>query len=91
MTKEKMMEILKGLENDIMFHVTNTGFDVTIRDFDGFDENWSAIIRKYNNPKKVYDFEKMLEKECISIIDDYYTIYRFNDFELELGYSSYDI
>lgn len=63
---------------------------ITIDDFEGFDENWSEVMRDYD-----VDAEEALidwlEEHCISEEGDFYSYYHFEDFDVQLGYSSYDI
>ena len=91
MTKEMMLKVLEDLGNDISFEVTEEGFEVTVEDFLGFDENWSEVMRDLEDPKAVEKFEDMLEEKCLYITGDFYFTYHFEDFTVELGYSSYNI
>jgi hypothetical protein len=93
MTIEMMRKILDNLGEDVYytFNEKENLFEVDIKDFAGFDEDWSEHFRKYDNPQAVEDFEKMLEKECISFDGDFYVQYEFEGFTVELGYTSMDI
>ena len=91
MSYEMMVEVLEGLGADVSYEVEEEGFDVVIEDFDGFDEDYSEIMREFDDPAAVERFEDMLEEECLSYEDDFYVVYHFEGFDLRLGYSSFDI
>ena len=89
---EMLMMVLTRLETsgDCTFYEDDHCFDVTMCDFDGFDENWSEIMRDYADQEMVDAFYELLDRadrtEC-----DFYVTYYFEDCTLELGYASYDI
>lgn len=93
MTLEKMIVTVEALGNDASYYWWEEEHElsVTLDDFEGFDENWSEIYREYDNPETVKRFERMLETECRSKEDDFYVTYHFEDFDVQLGYSSFDI
>lgn len=64
---------------------------VELNDFEGFNEDWSEISREYDNPEAVEHFTQMLEAECLSKEGDPYVVYHFEDFDVQLGRSSFDI
>jgi hypothetical protein len=95
-TLEKVWNEAKALGDDAI--VWQDAFDtvifclyVELNDFEGFDEDWSEIYREYDNPEAVERFKKMLENECIFKEGDLYVVYHFKDFDVQLGYSSFDI
>lgn len=91
MTRTELVNTLNTLGNDVSYDEYESTFNVTIEDFEGFDDNWNEIYRDYDNPQAVEDFENMLENECNRFEGDFYRDYYFNDFTVRLGYSSYDI
>ena len=91
MTYEMMMATLEALGEDVSFDVDDMVFDVTLQDFEGFDEDWSEVSREYDHPDAVDAFLEMLETECESSEGDFYFTYHFDGFDVELGYASYDI
>ena len=92
MTREMMVEVLEGLGADVSYKVTKEGFRVVIEDFEGFDENWSELDREYEDPEAVDCFEEMIETESMYYTDDdYYPLYHFEGFTLQLSYASADI
>ena len=66
-------------------------YDVVIRDFDGFDENWNEIDRVPNNLDLLGKFIDAIEENALTIENDYYTDYYFDDYVIHLGYESMDI
>ena len=92
MTREMMIAAIENLGADAsMYEFENGTIDVTLEDFEGFDDNWSEIDREYDNEEAVNAFLEMLEAECSSKEDDFYTIYHFEGFDVQLGYASFDI
>lgn len=91
MTREMMMEALKAVEADVSYEEEEGVFEVTIEDFEGFDEDWCEVIRKLDDVEAVNAFIKMLEAECSSFEDDFYVVYHFEGFDVQLGYASFDI
>ena len=90
---EKMMAMVEALGDDasMWYDEEEKVLDVTLRDFEGFDDDWSEIMRDYDHPEAVEAFKEMLETECSSQEGDFYFDYHFDGFTVELGYSSYDI
>lgn len=91
MTYEMMLEMLEGLGNDVFFDEVEGGFDVTVDDFEGFDDDWSEVERDFDDPEAVESFLDMLEEESLSHEGDFYVVYHFEGFDVELGYTSFDI
>lgn len=93
MTLEMMMAIVTALGADasMWYDEEDCVLNVTLRDFAGFDENWSEIMRDYDHPEAVEAFEEMLEAKCLSHEGDFYFDYHFDGFTVELGYDSYNI
>lgn len=65
--------------------------NIELNDFEGFDEDWSEISREFDNPEMVERFVRMLETGCLFKEDDLYVVYHFEDFDVQLGYASFDI
>ena len=91
MTREMVKETLEALGADVDYTENVNGFDVTLQDFDGFDAHWCEIDREYDDEDAVDAFLDMLETGCVSQDGDFYTIYHFEDFDVQLGYASFDI
>lgn len=92
MTREMMVATVEALGADATLWVAKSGrLDVTLENFEGFDEDWEEVYRDYDHPEAVAQFEEMLETECLSQDGDFYVTYHFDGFDVQLGYASYDI
>lgn len=95
MSYEQMVEVLDSLGADVSYwEEVDEGercLDVTVQDFDGFDEDWSEVMREYDDPEAVERFLDMLESECVSQEGDFYVWYHFDGFTVQLGFGSFDI
>lgn len=91
MTREMMVATVEALGADATLCVYHRCLDVTLEDFEGFDEDWDEVYRDYDHPEAVAQFEEMLERECLSREGDFYVTYHFDGFDVQLGYGSFDI
>ena len=94
-----MMEIiiamLEKMVEDVDYRVREIDEEkpelvITVDDFEGFDEDWSEIMRDYDE-EAVDGLIEWLKEHCISEDGDFYSYYHFEEFDVHLGYSSYDI
>ena len=94
-----MMEIiiamLKKMGEDVDYRVRKINDNkpelvITINDFDGFDDDWSEVMRDYDEEAEGALIE-WLEEHCISEDGDLYSSYQFEEFDVQLGYTSFDI
>lgn len=65
-------------------------YHITLEDFEGFDENWSEIMRDFNDEEMIDALFDLLH-QADEIEDDFYVRYHFADFSVVVGYASYDI
>lgn len=85
-----LMTLINACEDDVDFFIDHSNtLHLTINDFDG-SSDWK-IIREYDNPKAVNVLENWLEDNCIFQTGDFRTLYFFDGFCVELGYSSFNI
>lgn len=89
MTKTEMLAILETLTEDIYYSVKDNMVRVTVDDFEGFDDDWHEIMREYANAERVEEFLDMLDEYPHE--GDFYVVYHFEDFDLQLGFTSFDI
>ena len=91
-TMERMKEQLKALCKDISFweNTDENILDVTVEDFEGFDEDWDEVYADINE-NAVNTMIEWLESHCDSHEDDLYRYYTFGDLVVCLGCASYDI
>lgn len=92
---ELIIAMLEKMGEDVDYRVRKIAGEkpdivITVDDFEEFDEDWSEIMRDYDE-ETVCGLIKWLEEHCISEDDDLYSYYHFEDFDVQLGYSSFDI
>ena len=89
MTREMVMELL-GTLDDVTVFTHGDDIDVTVEDFEGFDEDWEEVDRDYdeNAVDAVYD---ALSDACESEDGDFYHYFHFEGFTVMWGYASMDI
>jgi len=89
---EEMMKMVQPLvkTNDASFEFYGGRYHLTINDFEGFDDDWNEIMRDYDE-EKVDILLEWLKNHASSVNMDYYELYHFNGFDVEIGFTSYDI
>ena len=89
---EMLVMVLDRLADsgDCRFSVDGTEFDVTMCDFDGFDDEWDEVMRDYEDEEMVDALFELLDR-AERVEGDFYHTYYFEDCTLELGFDSYDI
>lgn len=92
MTREMMVATVEALGADATLSGAQTDcLEVTLEDFEGFDDDWEEVDRDYDHPEAVAQFQEMLETECLSQDGDFYVTYHFDGFDVCLGYASFEI
>lgn len=91
MTIEKIIAQLDRISADAFYEVIENHIDLTIDDFEGFDEDWSEIFRDFVDEKAINEVLEWLKINADYVEDDYYYSYHFGDIVVEVGYTSYDI
>ena len=91
MTIEIIIAKLEEISEDSWYEVTGNHIDLTIDDFEGFDEDWSEKDREFVDPKAVDEVLEWLEVNADCIDGDFYHYYHFGDIVVEVGYTSFDI
>ena len=66
-------------------------YALTLEDFDGFDDDWNEVEREYENEEAVDALLEWLEANYTERKSNLYIHYVFPDFQLTLGYASFDI
>ena len=92
MTIEMMKEQLNALCEDISFWEweNENKLDVTVEDFEGFDEDWDEVYADIDDDA-VDKMIEWLESHCDSHEGDLYHYYTFGDLVVCLGWASFDI
>lgn len=91
MSLEMMMAVVEGLGADAEMWLSDGVLHVDLQDFGGFDDDWSEVGREYDDEEAVGAFREMLEAECLSHEGDFYVVYHFEGFDVQLGYASFEI
>ena len=92
---EMIIAMLEKMDKDVsydLFDYEEEGkvLHITVEDCEGFDEDWCEIMREYD-VDAVRALIDWLEEHCISEDGDLYYEFHFEEFDVQLGYSSYDI
>ena len=92
MTIEMMKGQLNALCEDISFWEWDdeNKLDVTVEDFEGFDEDWDEVYADIDDDA-VDKMIEWLESHCDSHEGDLYHYYTFGDLVVCLGWASFDI
>ena len=91
MTYQEVLERVSMVEDVSVYEFSSgTRIDLTVEDFDGFDEDWCEVFRDYD-VEAVAELVEWLEEHAVEVEDDFYAVYHFEGFEVHLGYGSYDI
>ena len=90
---EKLLEMLEKSKNlgDVDYYTCENELNIDFNDFDGFDDEWNEIERKYNNENLVNQILNYIETNAILIKDSLYQTYQLNDKIIVIGYTSFDI
>lgn len=90
-TMEMILAQLDRISADAWYYVTGNHIDLTINDFEGFDEDWSEVYREFVDEDAVDEVLEWLEEHADCVDGDYYHSYYFGDIEVEVDYISFDI
>ena len=88
----EFMQMVEACGDDVTLNRRSNGiYRLTLEDFEGFNENWHEVEREYDNEEAVNALLDWLETNCIEQREDFYIYYNFPDFQVIVGYSSFDI
>jgi hypothetical protein len=87
---ELVMERLEMLGADVSVDAREGVIDVVVEDFEGFDDEGEEIFLDYDS-EAIEDFEEWLKEHCLKYCEDFYQYYHFEDFQVIIGYASFDI
>ena len=88
--KNIILNKVKELESDIITFDYEDSISLTIDDCEGFDEDWNVIDRQLDNPNGVDRLLEFLTNTCKSVVSDFYTTFHYDNFDVIVGYSSFD-
>lgn len=91
MTIEMITAQLDRISADSWYDVHNNHIDLTINDFDGFDDDWSEVAREFVDEDAVDEVLEWLEENADCVDGNFYRYYHFGEIVVEVGYTSFDI
>ena len=91
MTIETVTTQLDRISEDSWYDVDDNRINLTIDDFEGFDDDWSEMDREFVDAAAVEEVLDWLEESADYVDGDFYHYYHFGDIVVELGYTSFDI
>ena len=92
MTIETITVQLDRISADSWYEVTDNRIDLTIDDFEGFDENWDEVFREFVDADALEEVFEWLEEHANCVDGDLYRYYHFSDdIVVEVGWTSFDI
>ena len=90
MTIELITAQLDRISADSSYDVTDNHIELTIDDFDGFDEDWNEIDREFVDEDLVDEVLEWLEENADYADGDFYRSYYFGKIVVEVDYSYFD-
>ena len=90
---KELLEMLEKSKNlgDVDYYTCENELNIDFNDFDGFDDEWNEIERKYNNENLVNQILNYIETNATLIKNSLYQTYQLNDKIIVIGYTSFDI
>ena len=91
MKRNEVMNIICKCEDDVAIYERPDGtIQVTVLDFEGFDDDWNEVMRDYDEVA-IEQMEDTLAEVANKVESDFYTVYHFDGFKVVIDYTSYDI
>lgn len=91
MTIEMITAQLDRISADSWYDVHDNHIDLTINDFDGFDDDWSEVAGEFVDEDAIDEVLEWLEENADFSEGDLYEYYYFGEIIVEVGYTSFDI
>ena len=91
MTIEMITAKMDAISNDSWYDVSENNIDLTINDFEGFDENWSEVDREFVDADAVEEVLAWLADNADEVTGDFYRYYHFGEIVVCVGWTSFDI
>jgi hypothetical protein len=91
MTIETITAQLNRISADSYYTVKDNRIDLTIDDFEGFDDDWCEVDREFVDADAVEEVLQWLEENADCVDSNFYRHYHFGDIVVEVDYTSYDI
>ena len=91
MTIETIIAQLDRISADSDYDISDNHIDLTIDDFEGFDDDWCEVDREFVDADAVEEVLEWLEENADCVDGDFYHYYHFGEIVVEVGYTSFDI
>lgn len=91
MTIEMITAQLDRISADSWYDVHDNHIDLTINDFDGFDDDWSEVAGEFVDEDAIDEVLEWLEENADFSDGDLYEYYYFSEIIVEVSYTSFDI
>lgn len=91
MTIETIIAQLDRISADSDYSISDNHIDLTIDDFEGFDDDWCEVDREFVDADAVEEVLEWLEENADCVDGDFYHYYHFGEIVVEVGYTSFDI
>ena len=91
MTIETIIAQLDRISADSDYDISDNHIDLTIDDFEGFDDDWCEVDREFVDADAVEEVLEWLEENADYVDGDFYHYYHFGEIVVEVGYTSFDI
>ena len=91
MTIETITAQLDRISADSWYDVNDNRIDLTIDDFEGFDEDWNEVFHEFVDEDAIEEVLKWLEENAHYIERGLYYLYYFGEIVVQVGYTSFEI
>ena len=91
MTIETITTQLNRISEDSYYYVNNNHINLTVNEFEGFDENWNEVDREFVDEDTLDEVLDWLEENADCVDGDFYHYYYFGEIVITVGYASFDI
>ena len=91
MTIETIIAQLDRISADSYYDISDNHIDLTIDDFEGFDDDWCEVDREFVDADAVEEVLEWLEENADCVDGDFYCYYHFGEIVVEVGYTSFNI
>ena len=91
MTIETILTQLDRISADSEYYVNDNYINLTIDDFEGFDDDWSEVECEFVDEDTVDEVLEWLEENADYVDGDFYRYCHFGDIVVKIGYTSFEI
>ena len=91
MTIETITAQLDRISADSWYDVNDNRIDLTIDDFEDFDEDWNEVFHEFVDEDAIEKVLKWLEENADCVESGLYYHYYFGEIVVQVGYTSFEI